>query len=243
MNIALLPLVASLVACGGGSSSSTPSIPTVTPKEVVQEFKVQDDTDGFGGSQVLLQDGSIVFTSHTNPDCTVPWRCRRVELHTDVTLPIEVSYKFRIDRFVDIEDEPACKSTLGCYVIISQFWNSKAAPRAYLTLRRKPLGDGTLSQIEYNLYLENKDDDGRVTTYHTFTILPNVFNEVLVNNTGDSFYACVNDECSDLIVTDTSGEGVEQFKFGMYWQSQIYKGLDTINLDKHIILTFKDITL
>lgn len=238
----LIAITLLLFSCGGSgkkSDASTSTKPTI--------FTEQSEINGYGGN-IISSDEIYTFTSHTSSNCKEVWMCRRVELHVKLALPATISYSFNIQRYVDIENEIDCGTygggkLKGCYTIISQFWNETAGPRVYMTLQRKRLEDGTLEQDSYTLLFQNKDDVGKVTTYYTFIIQADEWNKVSIINTGYSITVCVNGLCTEKIVADTTDDGQQYFKFGLYWQSAIYKNLDTINLDKHIIIKFKSVGL
>jgi len=224
-----------LVSCGGGGTSATVA-PTTPPPIVVVEppvvssialFYKQDDVAGYGGS-VDIQDGEATFTSNTNPKCLELWMCRRVELSKKVTLPIRFSYSFEILEWY--VDEYKCGThkglPKGCYVILHQFWNQQAAPRAYAVIQKKPDG-------RFKLSFHNKNDAG-VVDYVWETYISEGIHTIEIFNDGYGASLTVNGETSGYHELDVTYSTQEYLKWGMYWQKE---------MTGNVVIKFSDVSL
>jgi hypothetical protein len=206
-----------LIGCGGGGDGSISN-------GCFNGYKTQDTSAGFNGS-LYITDCEIEITTHTNAACKDSNHCRRVELSKKVNRPIEIEFSFIVDKFVDISNESDCGTfnggrLKGCYVIISQFWNKQAGPRAYIVLQRKRTVDGGLEPNILTLYFQNKDDNAKVSTLWQTEIEVGEWNEIKLTDSG-MVSLTVNDEFSGFITADTHGNSQQYFKFGAYWQPEV----------------------
>jgi len=218
-----------LVGCGGSSSSvpPPPAPPVIEVPNDIPLFYIQNDKAGYGGT-VVIKEGEAVLESNTNPDCLTVSMCRRVELVRKVELPIRFSYSFEILQWE--VDEYLCGThrgiPKGCYIILHQFWNERAAPRAYVVIQNK--GEGL-----YKLSFHNKND-AAVVDYVWETYLGDGIHNIEIYNDGLGASLVVNGETSGYRVLDVTSTAQEYLKWGMYWQRE---------MAGEVIIRFSDVFL
>tara|TARA_R110000851_G_scaffold18660_3_gene58440 strand:- start:979 stop:1641 length:663 start_codon:yes stop_codon:yes gene_type:complete len=202
-------------------------VPKIAEPSAISLFAIQDSTVGYGGSVGITED-TVTFTSNTNPECVNTSHCRRVELSKKITLPVTFSYSFEVVKW-DV-DEYKCGThkgkPKGCYVIISQFWNDKAAPRAYVVLQK-------IAVNTWRLSFHNKNDEGKLD-YVWHTNIGEGIHNIEVFNDGYGAMLSVNSEASGYREMDVTYTTQDYLKWGMYWQKE---------MEGSVVIRFSDVVL
>ena len=194
----------------------------------------------------------LKFESHTQKGRSwKDWRSKKCEVQASYYGRIPsgkrvMEFDFIIDKWIKKELE-----FKGDHCVILQLWNSKAAPRAYLTVQREVLPNGKLDPHNFLVHMQNKNHDGNVTTYHTFKTTLGRVNKVRHEVNGSPKDGCIysvtfNKETFTTDRIEVLTGAPTNIQFGLYWSGGVYRTLRHNNnmnkaIGKGMVVRFNNI--
>lgn len=207
-------------------------------KTLFQRVKLYDKRRGRNG-KIWFKSDWIYFQSHTEKGFDrTGYKFKKSEVMThlfkgDDTSTKEFSFDFCVDKWIPMNHERdggtfGGGKLKGCFAVICQLHNERAAPRAYLTLHRKRLDSGKLSENNFTVRVQNKDDTGKVADLHTFETSLGKVNSVKFVGNRDEWSYTFNGEVFKSNLPYLTPPKSTVLQFGIYADGNMFKtaGLD-----------------
>lgn len=186
---------------------------------ILNNWNLQDTAYSCNGD-IMTNNESIVFISHTNPDYTKAtkstWKENRVEIAKRIPFGgMEWKFKTKFHKLPNTPD----------WVIFSQLWNREQANVVCLVVKKSSKG-----KVKIEL---NKKQNHKTTTLYSFYMDEYGVCDIDLQVTDSGVYGKINGVDVGNHSVDIWTKSHHEVKYGMYWSGEI-----PFDQDNHMVLEY-----